>query len=101
MATLLKLIPKLRLAAGAGLTLLPLVAAAQMNSSSNRLQKPASQSLVSSDRQRVREAYAQLPLSFVANSGQFDSRVRYVAQTSGATFYFTPSEAVFALAAKN
>jgi hypothetical protein len=42
------------------------------------------------------EAYGKLPLAFVRNVGQSDARVRYSAQASGASFAFTPREAVFA-----
>ena len=48
----------------------------------------------------VGEAYRRLPLSFVPNAGQIDRRVRFFAQASGATFWFTRREAVFALPAK-
>ncbi len=49
----------------------------------------------------TRAAYAKLPLSFVPNAGQMDTRVRYSAQSGGATFYFTTQEAVFSFAAKS
>src|SRR5262245_10605921 len=38
------------------------------------------------------------PITFVPNAGQTDPRVRFVAQTGGANFYFTSTEAVFVLA---
>ena len=41
--------------------------------------------------------YAEAPLHFVPNAGQTDQRVHYMAQTRGASFYFTPDEAVLAL----
>ena len=47
-------------------------------------------------KQQAFEAYREQPLSFIANAGQLDSRVRYYAQGSGYGFYFTPQEAVFA-----
>ena len=46
---------------------------------------------------RAREAYASLPLAFVPNAGQTDARVRYSAQASGASVYFTRKAAVLAL----
>jgi Beta-propeller repeat len=49
---------------------------------------------------KMRAAYATLPLSFVPNAGQMDSRVRYSAQSGGATFYFTTRDAVFSFASK-
>src|SRR5438105_477811 len=49
----------------------------------------------------ARAAYANLPLSFVPNVGQLNTRVRYVAQSGGGSFYFTTREAVFSLATKS
>jgi hypothetical protein len=42
------------------------------------------------------DAYGRLALAFVPNAGQTDPRVLYSAQAVGASFYFTPGEAVFA-----
>jgi hypothetical protein len=44
----------------------------------------------------VQSAYGKLPLSFVANRGQIDGRVRYYAQGSAFSFYFTKDKAVLA-----
>lgn len=41
--------------------------------------------------------YRELPLSFVPNVGQADAHVGFVAQSGGATFAFTPTEASLAL----
>ncbi len=41
------------------------------------------------------DAYANLPLTFVENQGQTDSRVRYFAQGPRYAFHLTPEEAVF------
>ena len=41
--------------------------------------------------------HRKLPITFVPNKGQIDSRVRFLAQSSDASFYFTSSEAVFVL----
>src|SRR5438876_8351291 len=49
----------------------------------------------------ARGAYANLPLSFVPNAGQLDTRVRYLAQSGPRSFYFTNREAVFAFASKS
>ena len=43
-------------------------------------------------------AYGQLPLAFVRNAGQVDQRVRYAGQAGGASFFFTQSGAIVALA---
>jgi hypothetical protein len=44
------------------------------------------------------DRYGRLPLAFVANAGQVEQPVRYYTHAGDASFYFTPSEAVFALA---
>src|SRR5688572_6421857 len=46
--------------------------------------------------QKVLDAYGNLPLAFVPNDGQTDALVRFSAQTVGAHFYFTETEAVLA-----
>jgi hypothetical protein len=45
-------------------------------------------------REQVLKAYANLPLTFVENRGQTDSRVSYYAQGSGYAFYLTREEVV-------
>jgi Beta-propeller repeat len=45
-------------------------------------------------RQRVVEAYGHLPLSFEANTGQTDSRVRFLSRGPGYMLFLTSSEAV-------
>jgi uncharacterized repeat protein (TIGR01451 family) len=42
-------------------------------------------------------AYGRLPLSFVANDGQLDARVKFAARGDGYQLFLTPSEAVLAL----
>ncbi len=42
-------------------------------------------------------SYAKLPLSFVPNRGQADPKVRYLAQTGGASFHFTPDRIAISL----
>ena len=49
----------------------------------------------------AREAYEQLPLSFVSNEGQLDPRVRYYAQGAGFAFYFTSTSARLVLNEKD
>jgi hypothetical protein len=44
------------------------------------------------------DAYEGLPLGFVANAGQTDERVRYLAHGAGYSFFFTDAEAVLAFA---
>src|SRR6266849_3492835 len=46
------------------------------------------------NRDQVLKAYAKLPLTFVENRGQTDTRVRYVAQGSRNAFYLTREEIV-------
>ncbi len=46
---------------------------------------------------RILEAYGKLPLSFEANQGQTDGRVKYLTRGRGYTLFLTPSEAVLVL----
>lgn len=46
------------------------------------------------EEQRVRSAYGELPLTFEANHGQTDARVRYLSRGQGYSLFLTPSEAV-------
>jgi hypothetical protein len=48
---------------------------------------------------RAVEAYGNLPLSFEANTGQADSRVRFLSRGPGYTLFLTSDEAVLALPA--
>jgi hypothetical protein len=45
----------------------------------------------------IRESYSRLPLSFEANHGQTDSRVKFLSRGSGYTLFLTEDEAVFSL----
>jgi hypothetical protein len=51
-------------------------------------------------KEKALAAYGRLPLAFVPNAGQTEARVRFQAQAGGASFWFTPTEAVFAFAAE-
>src|SRR5438477_11944379 len=46
--------------------------------------------------QRIPTKSVTMPLAFVPNVGQTDTHVRYFAHSTGASFYFTDREAVFA-----
>src|SRR5947208_13376018 len=46
---------------------------------------------------RLAEAYGKLPLSFEANQGQTDRRVKFLSRGSGYTLLLTGDEAVLAL----
>jgi Beta-propeller repeat len=48
----------------------------------------------SAEQRRVAEVYGRLPLSFEANDGQTDSRVRFLARGSGFTLFLTASAEV-------
>jgi hypothetical protein len=48
-------------------------------------------------RASILEDYARLPLLFIRNQGQLDSRAEYYVRTPGQTVYFTPSGMVFDL----
>jgi hypothetical protein len=58
---------------------------------------PRDSELNQQTKMRVAEAYGRLPLSFEANQGQTDSRVKFVARGSGYTLFLTNREAVLAL----
>ncbi len=49
---------------------------------------------------KVAENYGKLPLSFEANHGQTDGRVRFLSRTGGYTLFLTGDEAVLALSGK-
>jgi Beta-propeller repeat len=50
---------------------------------------------------RILENYGKLPLTFEANHGQTDGRVKFLARTGGYTLSLTGDEAVLALRGKN
>jgi Bacterial Ig-like domain (group 3)/Beta-propeller repeat len=51
----------------------------------------------SKPRTKILQIYGNLPLSFEANRGQTDSRVRFVSRSAGYTLFLTGDEAVLAL----
>ena len=62
--------------------------------------RPASSAPDSSSpavRARAMQMYAALPLSFEANNGQTDARVKFLAHGPGYTLFLTPQEAVLSL----
>src|SRR5438128_5786750 len=60
-----------------------------------KLTKPASSAEAA--RARLAESYGKLPLSFEANQGQTDPRVKFLSRGSGYTLFLTSDEAVLAL----
>lgn len=64
-----------------------------------------SSSMVSGDSQRtkerVREDYGKLPLSFVENKGQADARVKFMSGGGGYSLFLTSNEAVMVLTRRN
>jgi len=46
---------------------------------------------------RIVESYGRLPLSFEANQGQTDSRVKFISRGSGYNLFLTSTEAVLSL----
>jgi hypothetical protein len=48
-------------------------------------------------RARVNQLYNQLPLSFEANQGQTDSRVKFLSRGQGYSLFLTPTEAVLSV----
>src|SRR5207244_5053135 len=49
------------------------------------------------DQKRLVESYGKLPLSFEANRGQTDPRVKFLSRGSGYTLFLAGDEAVLAL----
>ena len=49
------------------------------------------------DTENILKAYGKLPLYFIENKGQLDSKVRFYVKTSGQTLYFTGEGIVFEL----
>src|SRR5713226_4024140 len=49
------------------------------------------------DQARILDQYGKLPLSFEANHGQADGRVKFLSRTGGYTVFLTADEAVLAL----
>src|ERR1035437_1242475 len=49
---------------------------------------------------RILEGYGKLPLSFEANHGQADARVKFLSRTGGYTLFLTGDEAVLAWSGK-
>ena len=49
---------------------------------------------------RILEGYGKLPLSFEANHGQADARVKFLSRTGGYTLFLTTDEAVLAWSGK-
>src|SRR5438876_3920499 len=67
-------------------------AAANPSKPSNSNQRPNQ-----AGQQRLAENYGKVPLSFEANQGQTDPRVKFLSRGSGYTLYLTRDEAVLAL----
>jgi hypothetical protein len=49
------------------------------------------------DRMKIQESYARIPLSFEANAGQTDSRVKFLSRGHGYTLFLTGNDAVLNL----
>src|SRR2546427_11784956 len=60
-----------------------------------KLTKPAGSA--EATQARLAESYGKIPLSFEANQGQTDPRVKFLARGSGYTLFLTSDEAVLAL----
>src|SRR5205809_7087440 len=60
-----------------------------------KLTKPASSA--EATQSRLAESYGKVPLSFEANQGQTDRRVKFLSRGSGYTLFLTGDEAVLSL----
>src|ERR1035438_4641980 len=49
---------------------------------------------------KILDSYGKLPLSFEANHGQTDTRVKFLSRTGGYTLFLTGDEAVLALSGR-
>src|SRR5437879_2951264 len=67
-------------------------AAANPSKPSNSAQRPNQ-----AGQQRLAENYGKVPLSFEANQGQTDPRVKFISRGNGYTLFLTSDEAVLAL----
>src|SRR2546426_211851 len=67
-------------------------AAANPSKPSNSNQRPNQ-----AGQQRLAENYGKVPLSFEANQGQTDPRVKFLSRGSGYTLFLTGDEAVLSL----
>jgi hypothetical protein len=68
---------------------------------SPRVASPISASQANPQAQaRILEGYGKLPLSFEANHGQADARVKFLSRTGGYTLFLTRDEAVLAWSGK-
>ncbi len=56
-----------------------------------------SEPVLDAGRLKLAESYGKLPLSFEANQGQTDSRVRFLSRGNGYSLFLTPTEAVLTL----
>ena len=52
------------------------------------------------NRAKIQASIADLPLSFIANAGQEDAKVRFIVKAAKQTVFFTPQEIVLAASEK-
>ena len=69
----------------------------RQSSIDNPLVPLAALSSIQNPKSKIQNAYGRLPLSFEANLGQTDARVRFLARGGGYTIFLTADEAVLAL----
>jgi hypothetical protein len=65
--------------------------------SANSVAAPQAQESRDAGQAQMQESYGRLPLSFEANAGQTESRVKFLSKGSGYGIYLTSDEAVLAL----
>ena len=83
---------------GASVLALGLVATAVVVRSTSTPTPLTSSSPTSSTEARVQRSLSKLPLYFIENRGQMDSRVDYYVQGSATSLYFTSDGVTFSLA---
>ena len=79
------------------LIVLSAVAAPAQQASNGQPSAKSSAAPTFADQARILDTYGKLPLSFEANQGQADARVKFLSHTSGYSLFLTGDEAVLTL----
>src|SRR2546428_2445353 len=74
------------------------VAVARQSDAPNGANGDAAKAALEIEQEQLLDAFAKLPVSFVENRGQMDSRVRYYTQGNRYAFYITASEVLLSFA---
>src|ERR1035441_2339502 len=72
-----------------------------INQTAKVVPEPAVSKPAAKAQAKILDSYGKLPLSFEANHGQTDPRVKFLSRTGGYTLFLTGDEAVLALDRKS